>query len=85
MDRRGLLSGGLFALAAGGRAGAQARIDRDQAIRPGLEFVFRVRATLGAPIEQGSWDNQRHRTITITGGVVEGPRFKGKVLSGGAD
>jgi len=85
MDRRGLLSGGLFALAAGGRAGAQARIDRDQAIRPGLEFVFRVRATLGAPIEQGSWDNQRHRTIPITGGVVEGPRFKGKVLAGGAD
>ncbi|MGZ3366401.1 MAG: DUF3237 domain-containing protein [Caulobacteraceae bacterium] len=85
MDRRRLLSGGIFALAATGRAGAETRIDREQAIRPGLEFVFRVRATLGAPIEQGSWDNQRHRTIPITGGIVEGPRFKGKVLPGGAD
>ena len=85
MDRRRLLSGGILALAASGPAVAATPIDRERAIRPGLEFVFRVRATLGVPIEQGSWDNQRHRTIPISGGVVDGPRFKGKVLAGGAD
>ena len=52
---------------------------------PGLEFEFRIRAALGAPIEQGTWEERRRRIIPILGGTVEGARFKGLVLPGGAD
>lgn len=52
---------------------------------PGLEFEFRVRVLVGAPIEQGVWDGWRRRIIPILGGRVEGPRFSGEVLQGGAD
>ena len=52
---------------------------------PGLEFVFRMTVLLGPPVEQGVWDERRHRIIPILGGTVDGPRFKGRVLSGGAD
>ncbi len=54
-------------------------------VRPGLEFEFRVRAKLGAPVEQGTWEDRRRRIIPILGGTVEGARFKGIVLPGGAD
>ena len=54
-------------------------------VRPALEFEFRVRASLGAPIEQGTWEDRRRRIIPILGGTVEGERFKGIVLPGGAD
>ncbi len=54
-------------------------------VRPGLEFEFRIRATLGAPIEQGTWEERRRRIIPILAGTVEGPRFTGRVLPGGAD
>ncbi len=54
-------------------------------VRPGLEFEFRVRASLGAPVEQGTWEDRRRRIIPILGGTVEGARFKGIVLPGGAD
>ena len=84
MNRRQIMTAGAL-LAVSDKAAGAAEIDRDAAIKPGLEFVFRVRVTLGAPLEQGSWDNQRHRIIPITGGVVSGPRFKGKALTGGAD
>jgi hypothetical protein len=53
--------------------------------RPGLEFAFRMRVSVGAPIEQGTWDGLRRRIIPILGGTVEGPSFKGQVLGGGAD
>jgi hypothetical protein len=53
--------------------------------KPGLEFVFRVSAALSEPLEQGTYDNQRRRIVPIMGGVVEGPRFKGVILPGGAD
>jgi hypothetical protein len=49
------------------------------------EFVFRVKATLEAPLEQGVWEGQRKRIVPITGGTVEGPGFRGEVLHGGAD
>ncbi len=54
-------------------------------LTPGLEFVFRIRAALEPPIEQGVWDNQRHRIVPVAAGTVEGPRFSGKLLPGGAD
>ena len=53
--------------------------------RPRLEFEFRIRATLGAPIEQGIWEERRRRIIPILGGTVAGARFNGLVLPGGAD
>lgn len=53
--------------------------------QPGLEFEFRIRATLGEPLEQGTWEERRRRIIPILGGTAEGPRFSGRVLAGGAD
>jgi hypothetical protein len=52
---------------------------------PGLALEFSVTATLGAPIEQGTWDGLRRRIIPILAGTVAGPRFKGVILPGGAD
>jgi hypothetical protein len=52
---------------------------------PTLEFAFRMRVTVGAPVDQGTWDGLRRRIIPILGGAVEGPGFRGKVLAGGAD
>ena len=54
-------------------------------MQPGLDFAFRVTVTVDAPLELGVYDNRRKRIVPITGGVVEGPRFKGVVLPGGAD
>lgn len=61
---------------------ARARLAR---ARPSLEFEFSIRAILGAPIEQGTWEERRRRIIPILEGTVEGARFKGRVLPGGAD
>ena len=52
---------------------------------PGLEFEFRMRLHVGAPLDHGAWDGQRRRIIPITGGTVEGARFSGTILPGGAD
>ncbi len=54
-------------------------------MQPGLDFVFRVTVTVDTPLELGVYDNQRKRIVPITDGVVEGPRFTGVVLPGGAD
>jgi hypothetical protein len=52
---------------------------------PGLIFELRITAALSAPIEQGTWDGLRRRIVPIVAGAVEGPRFKGRILPGGAD
>jgi hypothetical protein len=52
---------------------------------PGLALEFSIRATLGPPIEQGTWDGLRRRIVPILAGTVEGPRFRGRILPGGAD
>lgn len=52
---------------------------------PVLAYAFSVRATLAAPLEQGSVDGRRKRFIGITGGTVDGPKLKGVVLPGGGD
>ena len=52
---------------------------------PLLEFEFRLRLQMGAPLDQGTWDGQRRRVMPIVGGTFEGPRFSGTILSGGAD
>jgi hypothetical protein len=52
---------------------------------PALEFEFRLRVQIGAPLDQGVWDGRRRRIIPIVGGTFEGPRFSGTILPGGAD
>ncbi len=53
--------------------------------KPELEFLFEVTATLDPPQELGKTKYGIRRIINITGGTVEGPKIKGKVLRGGAD
>jgi hypothetical protein len=50
-----------------------------------LEFEFRIRIHIGAPLDQGAWDGQRRRILPIVGGTFEGPRFSGIIVPGGAD
>jgi len=52
---------------------------------PGLEWTARLTVLLGAPLEIGPTARGLHRVIPITGGSVEGPRFSGRILPGGAD
>lgn len=52
---------------------------------PRLEHVATVVVDVGAPQEVGDTPQGRRRVIPITGGIVDGPRLRGKVLPGGAD
>jgi len=52
---------------------------------PSLEFVFEARVTIAPTVDMGETPRGRQRMIPITGGVVEGPNFRGTVLPGGAD
>ncbi len=52
---------------------------------PTLEFVFEARVKVAPPLELGEIGGSQRRIVPILGGVVEGPRFKGEVLAGGAD
>jgi hypothetical protein len=54
-------------------------------VPPALEFEFRMRVQIGAPLDQGTWDGQRRRVMPIVGGTFEGPRFSGTILPVGAD
>lgn len=81
MNRRDLLAAGAAVASGGGVKAVAATAE----LKPGLELEFRVTATLGPVIEQGTWDGLRRRIVPITGGTVDGSRFKGRVLTGGAD
>jgi hypothetical protein len=65
-------------------AGA-AQAEGPAAPAPSLEYAFTARITLAAPVEQGEVAGGRKRFIAITGGTVDGPKFKGTVLPGGGD
>jgi hypothetical protein len=52
---------------------------------PGLQFLAKFEVELGLIQELGDIGIGRRRVIPITGGHFEGPDFKGKVLSLGAD
>lgn len=54
-------------------------------LAPRLEHVATVVVDVGAPQEVGDTPQGRRRVIPITGGSVDGPRLRGKVLPGGAD
>lgn len=55
------------------------------ALAPRLEHVTTVIVEVGPPQEVGDTPQGRRRVIPITGGTVDGPRLRGKVLPGGAD
>ncbi len=52
---------------------------------PKLEFVFEELVTLGRSVSVGDTPFGGRNFITITGGTVAGPKFKGKVAAGGWD
>jgi hypothetical protein len=52
---------------------------------PKLTFVFEMHATVGPPQEVGQVRSGRRRIVPITGGTVEGPDFRARILPGGAD
>jgi hypothetical protein len=54
-------------------------------VKPGLELLFEVRATLEAPILVGEVPEGARRVVPIRGGTFEGMRLRGTVLPGGAD
>ena len=48
------------------------------------EFLFRMSLSTGAPQGVGKGRNGELRIVPVTGGTVEGPRFRGEVLPGTA-
>lgn len=48
------------------------------------EFLFRMSLSTGAPQNVGTARNGELRIVPVTGGTVEGPRFRGEVLPGAA-
>jgi Protein of unknown function (DUF3237) len=54
-------------------------------MKPGLELLFEVRATLAAPILVGEVPEGTRRVVPVSGGTFEGMRLRGTVLPGGAD
>ena len=52
---------------------------------PSLEYEFSYRATLKASLNVGAGPYGNRIVAEVTGGDFEGPRLKGKILSGGAD
>ncbi len=52
---------------------------------PALEHVCDLAITVGLPLEIGLTAAGLRRVIPITGGVVRGPLFNGRVLPGGSD
>lgn len=54
-------------------------------MKPALELLFEVRATLDPPIVVGDVPEGARRVVPISGGTFEGPRLRGTLLPGGAD
>ncbi len=54
-------------------------------MKPGLELLFEVRATLETPILVGEVPEGARRVVPIRGGTFEGVRLRGTVVPGGAD
>ncbi|MBX3530957.1 MAG: DUF3237 domain-containing protein [Rhizobiaceae bacterium] len=53
--------------------------------RPGLDFVFRIRASIAPARSGGPGRNGERLHIAITGGTVDGPRLTGTIAAGGSD
>jgi hypothetical protein len=52
---------------------------------PSLTFVARLEVSIDRPLLIGPSESGVREVIPITGGTVDGPLLKGKVLPGGAD
>jgi hypothetical protein len=52
---------------------------------PGLSYLATVKVEVGHPVEVGPTPDGFRRIIPITGGTVQGPKLRGKVLPAGAD
>jgi hypothetical protein len=52
---------------------------------PACSYLATISVQVGTPIEVGETPEGFRRIIPITGGTVEGPRLRGKVLPAGAD
>lgn len=73
----------LTAVSAAGQRGGVATSPQPAA--PRLTFVFEMHATVGPPQEVGQVRSGRRRIVPITGGTVEGPNLRAKIVPGGAD
>lgn len=52
---------------------------------PELRFAFEIAADVQAPLDLGQTQAGHRRVIPIAGGLVSGPRLRGRILPGGAD
>ncbi|MFX0557833.1 DUF3237 domain-containing protein [Maribacter sp. CXY002] len=69
-----------FVTLAYGKLTAQSKVPE-----PKLEFLFEEKVLLEPAQELGVTTYGNRRIINIVGGTFEGPKLKGKILSGGAD
>jgi hypothetical protein len=49
---------------------------------PSVTRVYRLKATVGGPLELGDIAQGRRRIVPLTGGTFAGPELKGKLLPG---
>jgi hypothetical protein len=54
-------------------------------MKPELNLLLEVRATLEAPIVVGDVPEGARRVVPISGGTFAGPRLRGTLVPGGAD
>ncbi|MFC0581814.1 DUF3237 domain-containing protein [Micrococcoides hystricis] len=52
---------------------------------PELEYLARFHVEVATPVEVGNTPDGFRRIIPITGGTVDGPHFRGRILDAGAD
>ncbi|MGN6408828.1 MAG: DUF3237 domain-containing protein [Curtobacterium sp.] len=57
----------------------------DSVVAPALTHLASIAVEVAPPIDLGAGDGEHRRIVPILGGRVEGPRFSGRVLPGGAD
>jgi len=84
LHRRDCLAMGIGLAAAGVGTSGSARAQGDVFI-PQATPVFDITAQIGPAQELGRVHGGRRRVIPILGGTVQGPKFNGIVLPGGAD
>jgi hypothetical protein len=52
---------------------------------PELRFAFEIEVEVGDPLDFGPTQAGHRRVIPIAGGIVSGPKLRGRVVPGGAD
>jgi hypothetical protein len=62
-----------------------ARVSAPPGLAPVLGYLGMFSIELGDPVEVGPTSEGVRRIIPITGGSVEGPALRGRILPGGAD